>query len=587
MARKNKPEYSLPQAAEIKRVAKRTAVMVASGDLRESANIVCWPAQLKLEMEVARTLEDLGWKTLRANAAPRSSGPRDDARAGAHGFIASQAQGRDVFANIHPDAPLIVAEAVWQYSHHVLAGLCRHRGPILILANWSGQWPGLVGALNLRGSLTKAGVDYSLLWGEDFGAKDFRRKLKQWLETGRIRHDLSHVQRLDADVLPRRERRLGRALAEELVRRPAILGVFDEGCMGMYNAIIPDAVLHAAGAYKERLSQSALYYAMTQVPDREADGVRQWLDARGVRFITGPDEATHLTDNQIRWQCRMYIAALRIADEFGCDAIGIQYQQGLKDLCPASDLAEGLLNCSDRPPVLGVSGSNAGKELYAGRPLTHFNEVDECAGLDGLITQRVWSAMGLPGDNTLHDLRWGDRDASGTTPEYVWVFEISGAAPASHFEGGYAGARSERQPPMYFRLGGGTLKGVSRAGEVVWSRIYVQPDRNGRKAARERLHMDIGRCRAIALPQAETERRWHATTAQWPIMHAVLYGVDRDQMMAKHQANHIQVVYAPDSETADRALSAKAAMADALGIRVNLCGANADGLSLADAVARL
>ncbi len=47
----------------------------------------------------------------------------------------------------------------------------------------------------------------------------------------------------------------------------------------------------------------------------------------------------------------MYIAALRIADDFGCDAIGIQYQQGLKDLAPASDLAEGLLNNVDRPPV--------------------------------------------------------------------------------------------------------------------------------------------------------------------------------------------------------------------------------------------
>ena len=50
-------------------------------------------------------------------------------------------------------------------------------------------------------------------------------------------------------------------------------------------------------------------------------------------------------------QCKMYIAALRIADEFGCDAIGIQYQQGLKDLAPASDLVEGLLNNVDRPPV--------------------------------------------------------------------------------------------------------------------------------------------------------------------------------------------------------------------------------------------
>ena len=48
-----------------------------------------------------------------------------------------------------PDAPLVVAEAVWQYSHHVLAGLRTHRGPILVVANWSGEFPGLVGLLGL------------------------------------------------------------------------------------------------------------------------------------------------------------------------------------------------------------------------------------------------------------------------------------------------------------------------------------------------------------------------------------------------------------------------------------------------------
>lgn len=569
----SKPRYTVPTIPRLKPVPRRTAVLIASGDLRESANAVCWPAQQALEAQAVAAFKDLGWNLVRSNTCRISSGEV------AHGFIASQAQGREVFANIHPDAPLVVAEAVWQYSHHVLMGLCNHKGPILILANWSGQWPGLVGALNLRASLTKAGVEYSFLWSEDFAAADFRDKLRQWLTRGRVKHDLSHAHKLDPARLPSRERKLGEALAAQLLHRPAILGVFDEGCMGMYNAIIPDAALHAAGAYKERLSQSALFAAMQQVPDSEAEAVRAWLNARGMKFNTGPDETTDLTDSQIRWQCKMYIAALRIADEFGCDAIGIQYQQGLKDLCPASDLAEGLLNCSDRPPVRAIAGPNAGKVLFEDRPLTHFNEVDECAGLDGLITQRVWSAMGLPGDNTLHDLRWGEQYGN----DYVWVLLISGAAPASHFEGGYAGATSERQPAMYFRLGGGTLKGVSKAGEVVWSRVYVQPDAKGR----DRLYMDIGRLAAVSLPSAETQRRWSATTPQWPIMHAVFHGVTRDQLMAKHQANHIQVVYAPDAETADRALAAKAAMAGALGIRVNLCGTTAQGRPLAKALARL
>ncbi len=133
--------------------------LVASGDLREEANRVCWPAQQQLEADLGRAIHELGGHLKRGHAASRSRG---------HGFIASAKEGLEVFAGIDPDSPLIVAEAVWQYSNHVLPGLSTHRGPILTLANWSGQWPGLVGMLNLNGSLTKAGVPYSTLWADDF-----------------------------------------------------------------------------------------------------------------------------------------------------------------------------------------------------------------------------------------------------------------------------------------------------------------------------------------------------------------------------------------------------------------------------------
>jgi hypothetical protein len=283
-----------------------------------------------------------------------------------------------------------------------------------------------------------------------------------------------------------------------------------------------------------------------------------------MKFHLGADEATALTARQVLAQCKTYIAALRIADEFGCEAIGIQYQQGLKDLLPASDLAEGLLNNSDRPPVRNA----AGRVIRAGRPLTHFNEVDECAGLDGLLTQRVHEALAQPVENTLHDLRWGDWDRSGTTADYVWVFLISGSAPPAHHVGGYRGTDSLRQPPMYFRLGGGTVRGIARPGELVWSRIFVEGGR---------LKMDLGRAKAISLPRAETERRWRETTVQWPIMHAVTYGISRDQMMARHKANHIQVAYADSARSADLALYTKASLAAALGLKVSLCGTRANG----------
>ncbi len=534
----------------------KTVLLVASGDLRLSANQTCWPAQAAMEKALGAALEAEGWSLCRAHPVKTKE---------KHGFIASQREGIEVFRGIDPKAPLIVAEAVWQYSHHVLAGLSTHRGPILTVANWSGQWPGLVGMLNLNGSLTKQGVKYSTLWSEDFTDTFFKTKRRQWLKTGKVAHDTSHARPLAALKVPGKAATLGKQLARQLVADKTIMGVFDEGCMGMFNAIIPDHLLHACGVFKERLSQSALYHETMQTPDAEARVIYDWLLKKGISFHTGKTHATDLTEAQILLQCKMYIAAVRLADDFGCDTIGIQYQQGLKDLLPASDLVEGLLNNLDRPPVKSRDGKRV---LFKGALLPHFNEVDECAGLDALLTQRVHEALGQPPENTLHDVRWGDADRSGTVEDYVWVLLISGAAPPAHFIGGWKGAHGYRQPAMFFPNGGSTLQGVSKPGEIVWSRIYV---------ADNALHMDIGRGGVVALPEEETQRRLEATTPQWPIMHGVTYGVSRDQLMAKHQANHIQVAYAKDAAAADECLFAKAAFASALGIQVNVCGTRTRG----------
>ena len=526
-------------------------ILIASGDQRLSANRECWPAQKAVEDAVIAAIQKEGRTVRRGHPYDESQG---------HGFIHSQRHGMEVFRQIPRDAPLVVVEAVWQYSYHVLPGLITHQGPILTVANWSGQWPGLVGMLNLNGSLAKAGVTYSTLWSADFEDDFFVTGLRRWLTGETIVHDSSHVHPLSDVRLPSEPERIGRGLGRQLREEKAIMGVFDEGCMGMYNAIIPDELLQRTGIYKERLSQSALYAAMCSVPENEAQMVRRWLDAKGLKFKTGPDPAANLTDEQILQQCRMYISAVRIADTFGCDVIGIQYQQGLKALCPASDLAEGLLNNVDRPPV---NAAGNGRVLFENCAVPHFNEADECAGLDALVTNRVWRCLGLDPETTLHDIRYGEPLSIDGREEFVWLFEISGAVPPNHLVNGYAGATSERQPPMYFPLGGGTIKGVSKPGEIVWSRIFVEDGC---------LKADLGRGSSVALPDSENARRWAITTPQWPIMNGVLNGVNRDQLMGRHKANHIQVAYASDSEKADNALAAKAAMLDEIGIQINICG---------------
>ena len=473
-----------------------------------------------------------------------------------HGFIDNQRKGMDIFAGIPAEAPLVVVEAVWQYSHHVLAGLRDHTGPILLVANFAGDFPGLVGMLNLHGSMTKAGIKHSTLWSKDFTDDWARGLLQTWLETGEIVHDTSHVR--DLPALPESpEKALGEALAAELKAKKAILAVFDEGCMGMYNAIIDDELMNPAGIYKERLSQSALVAEMNQVTDEEAQAVRKWLDDAGMTFHVDNegDWKECLTDEQLHSQFKMYIAALRIADDFGADAIGIQYQQGLKDLVPASDLVEGLLNNVERPPAYSREGDRV---LYEGLAVPHFNEVDEGVAVDAVVTNRVWTAMGLDPATTLHDVRWGDQWGD----DFVWVLEISGSVPASHL-GGYANAYSMRQAYYFFPLGGGTLSGVSKPGEIVWSRVFI---------ADGELHVDLGRGTCIEMPAEEVQRRLNATNPEWPIMNAVLHGVNRDQLMARHKANHLNVAYAPDADSADKALIAKAAMFKAMGYHVHLAG---------------
>ena len=177
-------------------------LLVASGDSRPSANETCWPAQAEVERKLTEAFAAEGVAVRRAH--PYNPETR-------HGFISSQRMGMHVFEHIHPDAPIVVAEAVWQYSAHVLAGLLSHRGPILTVANWSGQWPGLVGMLNLNGCLRKAGVPFTTLWSKDFSDQLFKRGLREWLSERSLEQDTSHVHALDLRPFRKPEHDLGTA----------------------------------------------------------------------------------------------------------------------------------------------------------------------------------------------------------------------------------------------------------------------------------------------------------------------------------------------------------------------------------------
>ncbi|MEY4760383.1 MAG: hypothetical protein RLZZ200_239 [Pseudomonadota bacterium] len=543
----------LPAAPAQVSPARDEVLFVTNADLRESANVVCWPVEAKYEALLNQALASLGKTARRAH--PVKSERK-------HGFIAGQREGSDIFASIDPEAPVIVLLTAWQYSHHIAPSLVTHRGPVLLLANFDGTWPGLVGMLCMAGTLTSLGRSYSRLWSENFDDAFFLDGLKSWLETGTIRHDLGYLTDVSAahPVMRTEAGKLGAAVGEWSLRNKEIMGLFDTFCMGMMNGVFPQKALCDIGMPLEGLSQSDLLVEMAKVPDELREQCLAWYEARGMKFRFGTDPTQELTREQVKEQCAMLIALARYADRFGLSCVGVQYQQGLARCCAASDFAEGAIGNAERFPVPAEDG----RIIREGKPIPCVNEVDMGTAIPQLMMFRLLDALGLPSETTLHDIRWG----SEFEGQFIWDFEISGAVPFSHLKGGIAGATGYRQPPMYFPRGGSTITGQGKAGRILWARAHYE-------GTGVILHVGTGR--AVELPEAEFERRRRATCYEWPMVNVVLDGVGRDQLMAGHESNHITIAYVDEDKLPDvvRALVAQAVTRN---VKVKVAGTAAQNL---------
>lgn len=543
---------ALPPAKPLIQTDAQEVLLVANADLRESANVTCWPVQRKFEALLEQVLaERFGLRVKRAHPIKAKTG-----QGGGHGFISSQREGSDLFAALDPDAPVIVLLTAWQYSHHLAPSLARHRGPVLLLANFDGTWPGLVGMLCMAGTLTSLGKAYSRLWSENFDDEFFFSGLASWLKTGAVAHDVGYLHPVDATHHASQTPAwaMGCQVGEFVLRNKEILGLFDTFCMGMINGVFPQKALVDIGMPMEGLSQSALLVEMAKVPPELREACLAWYEARGMKFRFGADPATELTRDQVLEQCAMMIAMARFAERFGLSAVGVQYQQGLAHSCAASDFAEGAIGSSERFPIPDENG----KIIRPGRPIPCINEVDMGTAIPQTMLFRLLDSLGLPSETTLHDIRWGS-EYEGV---FYWDLEISGAVPFEHLKGGIAGATGYRQPAMYFPKGGATIQGQGKAGCLIWARAHYEDTQ---------VHMHIGTGVAVELPAAEFERRRQATTREWPLLNCRLDGVGRNDLMAGHQSNHITVAYVDEDKLQD-VLRAFVAQAMTQGIKVFVAG---------------
>ncbi len=416
--------------------------------------------------------------------------------------------------------PMIGVFVHWVYGPHTTDGVVGKENPLLLVSNFSGQWPGLVGLLNTGACLESVGRAFSRAWTDapDWSADAaFMDRLEEWLSTGRIDYPRDEISLSAAVSEP--AARTARQVAADLRRRRALALMLGDTSMGMINGYFGPRLLNPIGFTEHKVDQAWLLDRGRRVDPKRIEAAYKFVCEKGVTFHYGEAGAEDFDAAATKEQLRDYLAVLDLIEEFRADCLGWQYQLGLVPLRPPSDFAEGLLNSACRPE------SN-------GEPVICSTEADQGNLVPMELMKRLLKAKGLPPAVMFHDVRWG----GGHEGRFVWVMLNSGSCSAfafNHRMDSLAGVHSWRQPAQYFPRPGGTFAGEALPGAVTWARTYLQGGR---------LWMDVGSGEVVKLPAEKREAWWGGTTREWPFMPTDL-GVSRDTVMAHYLSNHVAIAY--------------------------------------------
>jgi len=418
------------------------------------------------------------------------------------------------------DDPTIGVFVHWVYGPHTTDGVVGKDNPLLLVSNFSGTWPGLVGLLNTAACLEAAGRPASRAWtsAKDWAADDaFMARLDEWCVSGSTRYpedEISH-----GAPVPDEAARVARKVADGIRRRRVLALMLGDTSMGMTNGYFGPRLLNDVGFAEHKVDQAWLLDRGPRIENSRIDAALAFVKEKGVAFHYGEAGAEDFDESATREQLCDYLAVLDLAREFKADCIGWQYQLGLINLRPPSDFAEGLLNSACRPES-------------DGGPVVTSTEADQGNLLPMEMMKRVLKEKNLPPFPIFHDVRWGGEHEG----RFLWVLLNSGSCSAyafNHDLDTLEGVHSYRQPAGYFPIPGGTFAGESRPGAITWARAYI---RDGA------LWMDLGRGESVTLPEEKREAWWRGTTREWPFMAADL-GVTRETLMAHFLSNHIAVAY--------------------------------------------
>jgi len=483
-------------------MSARTVSIVMPGDSRPAANAGVWP---KAEEGLKRLLGCL--KTL---------GARADVPC--RGFITTQAQSAEVLSKAKGDA-IIALYTGWAFGGHLTHGLLSSAHadkPVLMLSNFRGEFPGLVALLNTSGCLTMFGREHSKLWTNDFERDEaFMGRLQEFLDTGKVVWDLKpYIMPGDKYPVTRTDVRVGTGVAERILKERRLALMLGVCSMQMFNAMIPLDLLNRVGFGTEMVDQAELLRRTLEVPIKKAEEALKFCQKKGAVFHFGTIPSRDLTPDQVLKQFRMMRAALDLVDEFGAQCGGTQYQLGLIESWPATDMWDGLVNNRCRP-------------WGNGQTIAWATEADYGNLLPMQLLKEILLAKREDPEVYFHDVRWG-KEIDG---EFVWVLLNSGCVAPYFFNRSadtLQGMHVYRQPAMYFKHGGGTCAGVTIPGVMTYARAYVEGGQ---------LKMVIGRQQVREYGADQIQGLLDATSPEWPIAAAVKECPEH-VIMADFPSNH-------------------------------------------------
>ena len=222
----------------------KKVILISNGDFRDAVGVNCWPKQEETLREAEKAFGSLGIETERGNPF------KDNLN---HGFITTQAEGCLVFSKIDPELPVVIVLASWVYAHHVASSLKLHEGPILLLGNFDGEWPGLVALLNHSATLDRMAISHSKIWSDGFSSdQNFMNRLSRWIDKGSIDYPTDHITPLSSLKISKEAESFGHELAQDILKRKRILGLtpFWEVSSKMTSPIPTGAIAASASGMK-------------------------------------------------------------------------------------------------------------------------------------------------------------------------------------------------------------------------------------------------------------------------------------------------------------------------------------------------